>query len=150
MSSVSGARHAVKTSIMRRFFSLFSLLPVLGLAAVTCKKPDGTANGAGWHLAQDGFGYRGDCGPGVVRPVWYVFDTTGYSPTDTTAFDRDHQAVWNDAWLGDKVLYTAGQEFVAGDSRGPRITKRHNGSGTLEATTTKYAKLPPSGTRITP
>jgi hypothetical protein len=155
-----------------RALTIFLISAALASAGVKCRNVGNTAdNGAGWNVVLG----RGNCGAGVTRPVWYVVNATSYAfPPDTTApgysalmdaataaFDNDIQAVFNDARLGDKVLYTASQEFVHGFGGGPRITRRlqtdgtpcPNGAtncGTLEITTTEFAKLPNSGTRVTP
>ena len=133
-------------------YLITSLLSASLFAGVTCKHPDGSGAVA---FVVDSAG-RGTCGSGFTRPtpVWYYIDAISYGfgstlDTATAAFDKDVQAVFNDAHLGDKVLYTAGQEFIHGCGGGPRITRRP-GTGTLEVTTTEYAKLPNSGTRITP
>jgi hypothetical protein len=134
-----------------RQLAVFLITASITFATVTCTHPDGTANGSTTWGPADAAG-RATCGTGFTRPVYYVIESTSYGSGITfnsTLFDKDMQAVFNDAQLGDKVLYTAGQEFIHGIHGGPRITFRQ-GTGTLEITTTAYAKLPNSGTRITP
>ena len=73
--------------------------------------------------------------------MWYYISPTAYN-------EAEAQAAYNDAWLGDRIVYTAGAEYVAVE--GIDISKRRNGTGKLLITTTEYDKFPAIGTRMTP
>ena len=116
--------------------------PIYG--GVACMQADNVTPNGTWTLSGIN-NARGSC-VGATRPVHYIISNDG---EDTTLFDRVAQAVFNDAWLGDTILYKAGQTFTHGYAGGPRITRRP-GTGKLVVTTTEQAKLPNDGTRITP
>ena len=113
-------------------------------ASVTCMQADDVTRNGTWKLSGAN-STAGTC-VGGTRPYHYVISNDGEDPA---TLDRMVQAVFNDAWLGDKILYKAGQTFIHGYAGGPHITRRP-GTGKLIVTTTEEAKLPSDGTRITP
>ena len=131
---------------MKTLHLIFMALPLACHAGVSCQTAWGDANGS-WAsaVAWDG-NNRLTCN-GANRPVQYVLTRGGLS---NGASQAEIQAVFNDAWLGDKILFTAGDSFnIVLDTYGTWISNRP-GTGTLEITTTEWAKLPPTGARITP
>src|SRR3954454_11053574 len=100
-------------------------------ASVTCMQADNATGNGTWTLSGAN-NTVGTCAGGT-RPIHYLISNDGEDPA---TLDRLVQAVFNDAWLGDKILYKAGQTFIHGYSGGPRITRRP-GTGKLIVTTSE-------------
>jgi hypothetical protein len=78
----------------------------------------------------------------AMGPITYTITCSGNA--------AELQAAYDAAWLGDTIKLTAGCEYGYPAGHFTRLTHKTNGSGRITITTTEDARLPKSGTRITP